>query len=108
MSNERAITLTKIGFEAECPAIPDGADPWERQEINRQWAAAIHDIDEAIVRLANLRAELVEHGMTSPNPSANDVQKAAVGLARATTLIHLVHSCEHRIADPWRHPSQPA
>lgn len=95
-----SFTLTDLpGIESTCPAVPENASNWERQEADHFWREALYQRREAIERLITEYEAIVTIrdaavGLTSGN-LAQVVSKAEQASAQ---LNGVLNGIRHRLA----------
>lgn len=73
---------------AECPAVPEGASNWERQEAGRMWREALDCYRQLIGRLVSDHEALV---------ATEDNQSSFVGPCNDAALLAKAHEATGRL-----------
>lgn len=87
-------------FGEDCPAIPDGATPYERQEANRYWRNAQQELIEVMQGAAEIVSVLSTEG-ARPGATiwlAGASHKLTSGTASAAHLESILNGIHHRLS----------
>jgi hypothetical protein len=85
---------------AECPAIPDGATRWERQEADRMWHEALGAYRELIGRLVHDHETLlvIDDGHQGGISTGSDAALLAKAHEAVGRLDGTLNGIKHRLA----------